>query len=1137
VKIVPEKLNCEELLKTCLPDIVIYCLAFATFLIGGTVFADGTNISTDIHSRLLPLLSANEKAWIVEHNTIRVGGPRSFPPFHYYEKDGILKGISSDYTRLLADRIGLKLNIQPSLPWPDVLEKARQKQIDIIACIVKTPERNSYLNFSKPYLSFPMVIIARKNAPFIGSLNDLYGKKVALIRKVSTNEWLKRDQVEIKPHMVGSPLEALEAVATGRADAYIGNLAATSYLIEKNGLSNLKVSAPTPYGNYDLHFAIRKDWPIMIPIFNKALETVTPEEHAAIRNRWLSIRYEYGISKRDITKLILLVVGVSGLVLVVILIWNKKLRVEIREREIIQTSLNDANIRFRQLAENIKEVFWIVSPDWKVVHYISPAYEKIWGRTCESLYDRPLFWLETVVKEDRDKIGEYIEKKASRSQFEIIFPDYRILRPDGGIRWIFARGFPVENASGQIDRVVGIAEDITARKHYDEAIRKIALEEPYQFGRKYFETIVLRLHEILEADYTFIGELTQNQEAVRTISLCVDGTIGENFEYVLHNSPCEDVVEKSICSYKEKTAERFPKDELLTEMGVEGYIGVPLFDRNNKPLGIMVALYRNPVQNEKFAESFLQLIASRAAAEIERTRMEEALRFSEKRFRDISLSMADWIWEVDKDGKYTYASDTVTNVLGYSANELIGKTPFELMTEDEAGRMSVIFSEIVARSGPIHDLENWNVAKDGTYVCLLTNGIPIFDEQGKLVGYRGIDKDITIQKKLETEKEKIESELQQAQKMESIGTLAGGIAHDFNNILGIILGNTELAIDDLRELNPARDYLEEVRAASLRAKDVVRQLLSFARKTQLEKKPTNIFPIIKETLQLLRASIPTSIEIRQNIQKDVDIILADPTQINQVLINLCTNADHAMPDGGIIVVTLKNVEFVEDFAVQNPELNQGCYVSLTISDTGSGISQEEIERIFDPYYTTKEVGKGTGMGLAVVHGIVKGHNGSITVESEPGKGTTISIFFPVIEEDAVIAIETDEKLPTGSERILFIDDEELIAKLGRQRLERLGYTVEATTSPIDALTLFGSRPDEFDLVITDLTMPKMTGDKLIKEILNIRQETPIILCTGFSEKINEKEAKAIGASDYIEKPLDRRDFAFKVRQVLDGKKG
>ena len=517
----------------------------------------------------------------------------------------------------------------------------------------------------------------------------------------------------------------------------------------------------------------------------------------------------------------------------------------------------------------------------------------------------------------------------------------------------------------------------------------------------------------------------------------------------------------------------------------------------------------------------------------DRKQAEEALQKSEEKYRLLADNVSDVIWVRDMNLHLTYVSPSITHQTGYTVEETMARMLEETLTPDSLKlALEVYTEELEIEKCEQKDLFRSRTieleikCKDGSTIWTELKMSFLRDQFGNPTGIIGVTRNIT-------DRRQFEAQLQQTHKMEAIGTLAGGIAHDFNNILGIILGNTELALDDVPKWNPARLNLEEVRTASLRAKDVIRQLLSFARKTQLEKKPTNIIPIVKESLKLLRSSISTSIEIRQNIPKDVDTILADPTQINQVLINLCTNADHAMPDGGIIEVTIKNVELDEDTAAQHSELNPVRYVNLTVSDTGHGISQEEIDRIFDPYYTTKEVGKGTGMGLAVVHGIVKGHSGLITVESELGKGTTFSIFFPVVLKEAVVETETDEELPTGSERILFVDDEESIVKIGHQRLERLGYNVEATTSPIEALNLFISKPDQYDLVVTDLAMPKMTGDKLVKEILNIRPDIPIILCTGFSEKVNEKKAKEIGASDYIEKPLDKHDFAFKVRKVLD----
>jgi PAS domain S-box-containing protein len=573
---------------------------------------------------------------------------------------------------------------------------------------------------------------------------------------------------------------------------------------------------------------------------------------------------------------------------------------------------------------------------------------------------------------------------------------------------------------------------------------------------------------------------------------------------------------------------RIHDHEWARKLGLVSFAGYRLLLATGRVIGVLALFSKEAISSEEDAQ--FESLAGTTAQIIQTTMAEEALRESEERLRAIfeAAKKVSFIITDAQDSEPIVLefSPGAEKIFGYSKTEMVGNPVSILHLTNDVAKFPEAHKQM--REGKIgFSGETTLVKKSGEKFPALFSTYPLLDEKGEMYAALDVSIDISEQKGLEIQ-------LRQAHKIESIGTLAGGIAHDFNNILGIILGNTELAMDDVPEWNPARLNLEEVRTASLRAKDVVRQLLSFARKTKLEKKPTNIIPIIKESLTLLRSSIPTSIELRQNIAKDVDTILADPTQINQVFINLCTNADHAMPDGGVIVVTLKNIELDEKTTDQYPKLNPGRYVNLAVSDTGHGISQEEIDRIFDPYFTTKEVGKGTGMGLAVVHGIVKGHDGTIIVDSKPGKGTTFSIFFPVVEKEAAVETETDKKLPTGDERILFIDDEESLVKMGHQRLERLGYKVEATISPIEALELFRSQPDQFDLVITDLTMPKMTGDKLVKEILNIRSDIPIILCTGFSEKIDEKKAKAIGAADYIEKPLDKRDFALIVRKVLDG---
>jgi len=512
----------------------------------------------------------------------------------------------------------------------------------------------------------------------------------------------------------------------------------------------------------------------------------------------------------------------------------------------------------------------------------------------------------------------------------------------------------------------------------------------------------------------------------------------------------------------------------------------------------------------------------------ERKQTEEALQDSEERFRSVVDQASEAIFLHDLNGRIRDVNQVACTRLGYEKDELLTLHIKDIDPDFvERENKRILWKELEKKAPLIFEARHRR--KDGRIFLVEVSLSPIQYRKEKIV--LALVRDIS-------ERKHLEAQLQQAHKMESIGTLAGGIAHDFNNILGIILGNTELAIDVVPEWNPARVNLDEIRIASLRARDVVRQLLSFARKTEVKKKPTNIAVIIKEALKLMRSSIPTSIEVRQNIVKEVDTILADSTQINQVLINLCINAAHAMIENdGILEVNLKNVELFENTASRYPGLKPGRYVNLIVSDTGHGISHEEIDRIFDPYFTTKEVGKGSGMGLAVVHGIVSGHGGTILVESEQSKGTTFSIFFPVIKAQAITESATFEELPSGHETILFVDDEESLVRMGRRILERLGYKVETRTSPIEALELFTSKPDEFDLIITDMAMPKMTGDKLANQVLKERPDMPIILCTGFSENIDGKTARGIGVAEYIEKPIELIDFAFKIRKVLDSHKG
>jgi nitrogen-specific signal transduction histidine kinase/DNA-binding response OmpR family regulator len=370
--------------------------------------------------------------------------------------------------------------------------------------------------------------------------------------------------------------------------------------------------------------------------------------------------------------------------------------------------------------------------------------------------------------------------------------------------------------------------------------------------------------------------------------------------------------------------------------------------------------------------------------------------------------------------------------------------------------------------------------------------------------------------------------------MEAIGTLAGGIAHDFNNILSIILGNTEMVRTAIPEQNEVRDNLDKVLTASNRAKEMINQLLSFTRKTESERIPLELKTIISESLKLLRASLPAKIVIRTNLPDGSFVVRGDSTQIHQIMINLCTNAAHALDStGGVLEVSLDGVLLDSDEAAKH-SLEPGPYVSLTVSDTGHGIDPSIRDRIFDPYFTTKGAGEGTGMGLAVVHGIVKNHGGVIDVFSEPHVKTEFRVFLPIVDAEAVPTTQaSEESLPTGRERILLVDDEEMVADIVSQMVSKLGYRVDASTDSVAALETFRKHPNRYDLVITDMTMPNLTGKQLAEEIRQVRSNIPIIVCSGIREDFDSEDTGGNGVTEFAMKPLSMQQLALLIRKVLE----
>jgi len=523
----------------------------------------------------------------------------------------------------------------------------------------------------------------------------------------------------------------------------------------------------------------------------------------------------------------------------------------------------------------------------------------------------------------------------------------------------------------------------------------------------------------------------------------------------------------------------------------------------------------------------------------ERNQAEKALHDSKERFELAMQAASDGIFDWDMKTNQIYYSPGFKRMLGHQDDELENDfSVWERLTNPQhQPRSWEILDEHLQGKRDRYEMEFQMRHKNGHWVDILSRATAYFDENGVPARIVGTHMDITERKNTEKEHKKLTTQLQQAQKMEAIGILAGGIAHDFNNMLGAILGYAEMIRDDFPPGSPGIHDINQVLNASHRAKDLVKQILAFSRQAEDHKIPMQPAVIIKEAINLLGSSLPTTITIKQNIDPDAGVILADPGKIHQVVMNLCTNAFHAMEtEGGTLTISLHTKTLGQEDLSAEPHMQPGTFVQLSISDTGTGIMPEIREKIFDPFFTTKEVGKGTGLGLATVHGIVKSCGGSIACDSRLGEGTDFLITLPTLEGTAFKENESSESVPHGKEHILLIDDEEILMELGKTMLERLGYHVTARRSSLEALTTFQNQPDAFDMVITDQTMPVMTGVDLARRILQIRHEMPIILCTGYSSLITEDKAKVAGIKGFAMKPLAKKDLGELIRKILDGKK-
>ena len=668
--------------------------------------------------------------------------------------------------------------------------------------------------------------------------------------------------------------------------------------------------------------------------------------------------------------------------------------------------------------------------------------------------------------------------------------------------------FPVDYTStpiwqdGNLAGAVVTFRDISERKQTEDAFHK---------SRQDFLTLVNSLEGIVwECEFPSYQFTFVSQEAERLLGYSINEWLEEPdfFCNRLHASDQRRVVE-----YCREATLRKENHELeyrfFKKNGEEIWLRdlVTVVVEHDQPVKLRGVMFN--ITQAKQAESVLQK--------------------SEERFRLLSEAIPQQVWTAGPDGSLDFVNQRVTEYFGVPVGELLGHEWRRFVHPDDLAECLECCAKAVETRLPYEMKFRLLRGKDRSFRWHLGRALPIFNEEGQIVKWFGTNTDITQLKQLE-------NQVRQSQKMEAIGTLAGGIAHDFNNILMAILGYTELAKQSARDNVGAQKNLDEVLVAGQRAKELVQQILTFSRQTEQSQQPLDLQLLVKEVGKFLRATFPATIDIRQQFTEATSIILGDPIQLHQVLMNLCANAEYAMRgNGGLLELRLERVTGEPDGIGAHSDLQGEAYICLTVRDTGTGMTPDVVQRIFDPFFTTKRVGEGTGMGLAVVHGIVISYGGVIKVESEPGQGTMFSIYFPEVESASYP--EENPPLPQevvmGRGRILFVEDEEPLARLGEEAMKGLGYEVMVCTSSVAALEVFRVDPFRFDAVVTDQTMPHITGEALARQLLELRPDVPIILCTGFSHSMTSEKAKAMGIRAFLLKPLLIKDLAWTLREVLD----
>ncbi len=776
--------------------------------------------------------------------------------------------------------------------------------------------------------------------------------------------------------------------------------------------------------------------------------------------------------------------------------------------------------KYRLLVENANEVI-LVAQDG-LIRFVNQKIFDYLGSSPKEVTGRP--FIEYIHPEDREKVAERHFKRLKGKDLPNVYP-FRIIDRNGNVRWIEINA--VRSEWKGKPATFNYINDITDRKQAESVQVFLARTGGGTADEPFFQTLARYLAHSLDMDFVCIDRLEGDGLNARTVAVWCDGHFEDNVTYALKDTPCGEVVGKAVCCFPASVSQFFPRDQVLQDLQAESYVGVTLFSHIGQPIGLIAVISRRPLTNRPQAEAILQTVGLRTAAELERLDAKEALQESEARFKALHNASFGGIAIHDK-GLILDCNRGLSEMSGYSVDELIGMDGLLLIAEKS--RPAVMNNILSAYEKPY---EATGLRKNGEEfpIRLEARNIPYKGKQVRTVEFR----DITEQKKAEMEREKLQAQLTQAQKMESVGRLAGGVAHDFNNMLGVILGHAEFALEEAAENHDLYADLKEIQTAAQRSADLTKQLLTFARKQIIDPRILDLNDTVESMLSMLRRLIGEDINLAWQPAKGLWPVKMDPSQIDQILANLCVNARDAIPGVGKLTIETGKKTFDPGYCADHAGFIPGDFVMLAVSDNGCGMDKETLNNLFEPFFTTKDVGEGTGLGLATIYGIVKQNSGFINVYSEPDQGSIFRIYLPryAAADETPVIVHPGKPDPTGTETILLVEDEPAILRMTRMMLERKGYSVLPAATPGEAIDKAKTHAEKIDLLMTDVVMPEMNGRDVAGQLTALFPDIKLLFMSGYTANVIAHQGVLDEGMAFIQKPFSMKELAEKVRGVLD----